>query len=74
MKKSNRRGGKEKASELFQEFKPGDKVAPMAIPRQFAGKTGIIVAKVGKAFIVKFLNGKTYKKLILKPNYIRKLK
>lgn len=73
--------GKLKPSEIFKSLKVGDKVALVrelsskgAFPKQFQGKVGEIVGMRGKAYIVRFLNGKVYKNLILNPVHLKKLK
>jgi large subunit ribosomal protein L21e len=68
-------------SEYFKELKVGDKVAlvrnPTAtgmFPKQFSGRTGHVQAKYKEAYAVKFLNGKRYKTLIVKPIHLKKIK
>ena len=73
--------GKIRLSKVFQEFQPGDKVALVRnlsmkgkFPKQFQGRTGIVEGKMGRSFVVKFLNGKFYKKLVIRPIHLKKLK
>ena len=72
--------GRPQISKLFQEFKTGERVALICepgstpIPKHFYGLTGTIEGKAGKAFIVRFLNGKAVKKLVVKSEYLRKIK
>ena len=80
-RKRIRERGKMPLSHVFKEFKVGDRVALIRdlsrkgrFPKQFQGRTGTVVGKSGKAFIVKFLNGGVYKKLVVKPVHIKKLK
>ncbi len=70
-----------KPSEYFREFKEGDKVAlainsayPTYFPPTFFGRTGIILKKIKGAYEVRFLNGKTYKNLVIKPIHLKKIK
>ncbi len=67
-------------SQYFKELKPGDKIALVknasisgAFPRRFSGRTGTVVKKLTKAYEVKFLNGKVYKHLILKPIHLKRI-
>ena len=69
-----------KPSEYFKEFKEGDKVAlvinpayPTYFPPTFLGRTGIILKRIKGAYEVKFLNGKTYKNLVIKPIHLKKI-
>ena len=73
--------GKPRLSKIFQKLQPGDKVALVRnlgmkgkFPKQFQGRTGVIEGKTGRAFLVKFLNGKFYKKLVVRPIHLKKLK
>jgi ribosomal protein L21E len=75
-----REKGKINLSRYFKEFKVGDRVAltnDLSVkggsPKQFLGRTGTIIKKDKNAYMVKFLNGKIYKYLILKPIHIKKL-
>jgi large subunit ribosomal protein L21e len=68
-------------SQYFQELKPGDKVAIVkslsfkaSFPSRMHGKTGTVVGKRGKAYIVRLLNGKIHKTLTIKPIHLKKLK
>ncbi|MCL6500828.1 MAG: 50S ribosomal protein L21e [Candidatus Pacearchaeota archaeon] len=81
-RKRVRTKGKHMLSKLFQELKEGDKVALYAdlsvrgkgiFPRQFHGRTGIVEAKRGRAYIVRFKNGGVYKRLIVSPAHLKKL-
>jgi ribosomal protein L21E len=70
-----------KFSEYFREFKVGDRVALVRntsstgmFPKQFSGRTGYINARYKNAYGVKFLNGKRYKTLVVRPIHIKKIK
>lgn len=75
-----RQKGRPNLSKLFQEFETGERVALVGepgsapIPKTFYGNTGTVEGKAGKAFIVRFLNGKAVKRLVVKSEYLRKLK
>ena len=80
-RKTIREKGKLRLGKAFQEFKKGDKVALIRdlsqkgmFPKQFHGLTGVIEGKRGRAYIVKFKNGKLYKNLILRPVHLKKIK
>jgi ribosomal protein L21E len=69
-----------KPSEHFKEFKEGDKVALAPnpahkghFPPTFFGRTGIVLKKVCKSYEVRFLNGKTYKNLVVYPIHLKKI-
>lgn len=70
-----------KLSQYFQELKPGDKVCLVEnlsfrapFHRRMQGRTAEVIAKQGGAYIVRLLNGKTYKKLTINPIHLKKLK
>ena len=79
-RKRFRQKGKQKLSKVFQHFGAGDKVAIVSvpgtslIPPQFRGKAGVIVGSSGRAFIVRFLNGKVVKNITVGAIYLKKLK
>ena len=80
-RKKVREKGKVKLSKVFQEFKKGDNVCLIRelsqkglFPKQFHGLTGMIEGKRGRSYIVRFKNGKVYKKLIIRPVHLKKLK
>ena len=82
-RKRIREKGKVGLSRMFQEFKIGDKVilrhelslkSKRGIPKHFRGNIGEIIGQSGKAFVVKFLNGKSLKKLTVVPIHLKKLK
>ncbi|OYT37695.1 50S ribosomal protein L21e [Candidatus Pacearchaeota archaeon ex4484_31] len=79
-RKRLREKGMVRLSKLFQELKEGDRVMLVSVPGQtkipkhFIGLTGTVIGKSGKAYIVKFLNGKVVKKLTVSPIHLKKLK
>ena len=79
LKKKVREKGKLKLSKYFKEFKEGDRVALVraksnAFPEKFQGSTGQVVGKKGNGFVVKFLNGKKLKTLVVRGINLKKLK
>lgn len=64
---------------LMIEYKPGDKVNIVVNPaihhgmphRRYHGKTGVVVGKRGKAYIVKIRLGNKEKTLFVRPEHLR---
>ncbi|UZE93683.1 MAG: 50S ribosomal protein L21e [Candidatus Pacearchaeota archaeon] len=80
-RKRIREKGKIRLSKAFQEFRGGDRVCLVhdlsqknGFPKQFHGLTGVIEGKRGRAYIVRFKNGKVYKKLVIRPIHLKKLR
>ena len=81
-RKRIRQRGKKSLSKYFHEYKPGDKVALILnlserngrFHKPFHGLTGAIVKKQGKAYVVKFLNGKVLKKVVTNASHLKPLK
>ncbi len=70
-----------KLSQYFQELNKGDKVALVrdlsfkeSFPKRMQGKTGVVTGKQGRCYIVRLLNGKTYKKFTVNPMHLKRLK
>lgn len=67
---------------LMIDYKPGDKVYIKVNPaihhgmphRRYHGKTGVIVGKRGKAYIVKVNLGEKKKTLFIRPEHLRPAK
>ena len=61
---------------FFSEFKEGDRVHIKIDPSskfqtaKFHGKTGIVLGKRGRCYIIKVRNGKSYKTIFLKPEHL----
>lgn len=75
-----REKGKLKPSQIVKVLKPGDNVVLIRdlgsrgmFPKQFQGRVAKVVGKEGRAYTVKFLNGKVYKILTLNPAHLKKL-
>lgn len=79
-KKSPKQKGKIRMSRMFQNLKIGDKVAiarELSIKAEFAkrleGRTGIIEALRGKAYIVKIKDYNEEKRVIVPAIHLRKI-
>lgn len=75
-----RKKGKISLSRYFQKLEKGQRVAviPEAslifpFPLRFRGMIGVVEAKKGASYIVKVKDGKSTKRLILRPIHLKKL-
>ena len=73
--------GKLKLSRIFQSLKEGDKVAidrelsvRGSFPERIEGRTGTIVGKRGKAYIIKIRVYNQEKSFIINPIHLKKLR
>jgi len=73
--------GKRKISKIFQELKEGQRVSlvrepseKQSFPKRFQGKTGNIIGKRGRAYIVKIKDNNKEKIFIVNPVHLKKLK
>ncbi len=81
LRKSPRERGMIPLSRILREYKEGERVAIKIDPsvhkgqphRRFHGRTGIIVGKRGRAYIVKVLMGGYEKTIIARPEHLRPL-
>lgn len=80
-RKKVRTRGKLQLSRYFQELKEGDRVSitressvKSSFPERLQGRTGLIVDKRGKAYIIKVKDQNKEKKFIIEPIHLRKLK
>ncbi len=80
-RKPVRTRGKLQLSRYFQKLNEGDFVSisresslPINFPKRLQGITGIVEGKRGKAYIVKVADGKKYKKLLIEPIHLKKIK
>ncbi len=78
--KQIRTRGKKKLSELFHEFKVGDKVALVrnlsekaSFPERMEGRTGIIEGRQGKAYKIKLNDFNEEKQFIVKSVHLKKI-
>ncbi len=80
-RKKVRTRGKLQLSRYFQELKEGDRVSLIkepsvksSFPERLRGRTGLVVDKRGKAYIIKVKDQNKEKKFIIEPIHLRKLK
>jgi len=80
MSKNIREKGKLKFSRIFQNLKKGDRVAiskeisvKRNFPERMEGRTGVIEARRGKAYIVKIRDYNEEKIFIINPIHLKKL-
>jgi len=80
-RKKIRTRGKLQLSRYFQELKNGQNVAVIReksvtsnFPRNIQGRTGIVKAKRGSAYIVEINDHDKMKQYILKPIHLKKIK
>jgi large subunit ribosomal protein L21e len=80
-RKAVRTRGKLQLSRYFQEFKEGDSVAVIkeksiksSFPVRLQGRTGIVEAKRGKAYVVKIKDQNKEKQFIIEPIHLKKIK
>jgi len=79
-RKRVRQKGKTGLSKAFRKYKEGDSVMLVgmpgsnSMPAHFRSKTCTVVGHEGKFPIVRFLNGKQVKKIVINPIYLKKLK
>lgn len=80
LRKRVRERGLVKPNLFLQEFKVGDKVHIKVNPsihsgmpfRRFHGKTGEVIGKRGRCYLVQITDGKKEKTLIINPVHLRK--
>ena len=73
------RGAVPPLSLLMIEYKPGDKVHIKPNPaiwkgmphRRFVGKTGTVIGKRGKSYIIQVRDGNKIKTIIVRPEHLR---
>ena len=80
-KKAIRTRGKLQLSRYFQELKDGDFVAisrepavQSSFPTRFQGITGVVEGRRGKSYIVKIKDNSKYKKVLIEPIHLKKIK
>ena len=80
-KKKQREKGKLRLSGYFKELKEGDSVSivrepsiPAGFPERIQGKTGVIIGKRGKAYIVKLRDYIQEKQFIIPAIHLKKIK
>lgn len=78
LKKNPREKGKLRLSKLLHEYQPGSKVVIKIDPsihkgmphKRYHGKTGKIIEKRGRSYVVSVTQGKTQKKIIVRPEHM----
>lgn len=80
-RKATRTRGKISLSKYFQEFENGDSVSIVrersvksSFPKRFQGRTGVIEAKRGQAYVVKAKDQDKIKRFLIKPIHLKKIK
>ena len=80
-KKTIRTRGKLQLSRYFQELKDGDFVSisrepsiQSNFPIRLQGITGIVEGRRGKIYIVKIMDGNKYKRILIEPIHLKKIK
>ena len=79
-RKNIRTRGKLQLSRYFQELKQGERVAivkepavPSSFPKRLQGRTGLVEAKRGGAYIIQIKDQNKEKKFIIKPIHLKKI-
>ena len=78
LRKKVRMKGDLPVSRAIQEFKPGNRVSVVIEPSvqkgqphpRFHGKTGVVVEKRGRAYLVELKDGNATKKVIARPVHL----
>jgi large subunit ribosomal protein L21e len=80
-RKSIRTRGKIQLSKYFQEFKKGDSISIIReravksnFPDRFQGRTGVVEAKRGKAYLVNIKDKDKEKRFLVEPIHLKKIK
>lgn len=79
-KKQIRTRGKLQLSRYFQKFNDGDKAAVVietavqkSFPKRIQGRTGTIVGKRGKVYVIKINDQKEEKQFLIEPIHLKKV-
>jgi ribosomal protein L21E len=79
-KKKVRTRGKIQLSRYFQKLKEGDSVAVIreksvnsSFPVRLQGRTGVVIEKRGRSYVVKFQEKRTEKRFIIEPIHLKRL-
>lgn len=79
-RKSIRTRGKLQFSRYFQKLKEGDKVCvtreksiEYSIPERLQGRTGVVIKKQGRTYLVKINDHKMEKNFLIKPIHLKKI-
>jgi large subunit ribosomal protein L21e len=82
LKKEHKERGKIKMSKLLQEYQPGNRVVVRIDPsiqkgmphRRFHGRTGTVVEKRGRSYVVTVPQGNAVKQIIVRPEHLEPFK
>ena len=79
-RKKIRTRGKIQLSRYFQNLKEGDNVSVVRdvsidsnFPKRMQGRTGIVVEKRGRAYVVRIMDHDKEKKFIIEPIHLKKI-
>jgi large subunit ribosomal protein L21e len=78
LRKKPREKGKTSLSKLLHEYEPGSRVVVKIEPsvhkgmphKRYHGKVGKIIQKRGRSYVVSVTQGKTAKKIIVRPEHL----
>ncbi len=80
IKKQVRAKGKIQLSKWFQSLKEGDSVAVVRepsvdayFPERLQGRTGIVIGKRGRAYMVRIMENDKEKKFIIEPVHLKRI-
>ncbi len=81
LRKKPRERGLIPITRALQQFEEGERARIKLEPsvhkgqphRRFHGKTGVVIGKQGEAFVLKISDGKMEKKVIARPEHLRKV-
>ena len=80
-RKKVRTRGKLQLSRYFQELKEGVKVSIVrersiagSFPKRLQGRTGVVEAKRGRAYMIKLKDQKKEKRFLIEPIHLKKIK
>jgi len=80
-RKKIRTRGKLSLSRYFQELKEGDKISivreksiAMSLPTRLQGRTGVVVGKRGRNYMLKIKDQEKEKKFLIAPIHLKKIK
>lgn len=78
LRRKPRERGKTGLSKILRQYEPGDKVVVKIDPsvhrgmphRRYHGRTGTIVDRKGRAYVVDVTQGKAVKEIIVRPEHL----
>ncbi len=79
-RKQIRTRGKIQLSRYFQNFKEGESVAVIVetsiastFPKRLQGRTGTVIEKRGRSYVVRIMENEKEKKFIIEPIHLKKI-